>query len=314
VKRVWFVGALALAVALVAACDRPHVRAAAPEGANAWTSCSDALESAGAPVENLPLLDDGFAPISVVVCRSAQETNSSGGVDRVAYERRGANIDALVTALRVPDAPRTRGACTMEHPFVDWFALLDAGGRWVRPGVPIDLCGKVSANVEDAIRAMTWTDVYRIVPGRSAEFAASGCDQQATDRIWAETSTPSDRQWPTIGNSPFAKGVALRVCVYAVPASEQRKAKPAGTLVSGGAVTADFAEPFAYHFGQAGRAAPCDTPASRFALVRQWKDAGIGAYVELDGCRRVMVSSGGDAADLSLGQADDIILSLMDVS
>jgi hypothetical protein len=309
-RRIGVVVALLMVSAVTACGPTPHVRTAAPQGGNSWTSCAAVLGQTGASVEDLPTLGDGFTPVSVVTCRFVAENNTSGGVDQVAYERRAENnIDALVAALRAPDAPREDGPCTLEIRLIEWFALLDASGRWVRPGVPVDACGKIRWEVSNALGGAPWTDVYRIVPGRSAETAASGCDRQATDAIWVATSTSSERDWATPVESPFAKGVALRVCRYVVPEKEH-----AGNFAAATILDAAWSEGFAGILGETVSAVPCDTPASWFALVREWDRTGNEVYVELDGCRRVMVRqlSNSGAQQLSLGQAHDFLVKLMD--
>jgi hypothetical protein len=92
----------------------------------------------------LPRLDaaDGFVAVAAVFWGVVPEERADGGTDTVAIEERGTDIAALVDALRLPDARSTGGMCDLSRVLPPWLALVDAGGRWVRPGVPFDTCGK----------------------------------------------------------------------------------------------------------------------------------------------------------------------------
>ncbi|BBH70020.1 hypothetical protein ACTI_67050 [Actinoplanes sp. OR16] len=102
----------------------------------------------------LPLLDAAFQPVAAVVC-------DRGADPSAAVEKQAQDVTALVAALRGPDQPLptpdgdTVYGCTMAKIHVPWLALLDAGGRWVRPGLPRDYCGSVNGEVIEQIRALT---------------------------------------------------------------------------------------------------------------------------------------------------------------
>lgn len=320
------IAALALAlVATVGACARPEdvasgfgggltipvQRTAAPQGGAAWTSCQamSGTDAFSPPVDR-PLLSTDFEASGVVVCDEAPEKNSAGGEDMVAYERRGEKIDALVAALRLPDEPPTNGFCTMDLRGVRWFALLDASGRWLRPGVPVDACGKVRMEVVNAADALELKDISRRVIAviTSVEAAAAGCSQGWSDMVWAETAMPPGRDFAKPDRAPFAAGASVRMCVYAVPRSERGSAKPGGTFESGHVLSADTWAAIATAVAKTTPAKACTTPASRFALLRQTNDLGGEVYVELDACQRVMVEGMNGS---TLGQADASLIAAL---
>lgn len=107
---------------------------AAPEVVNRLTPDPDAV--------GLAPLGDAFRPVSAVICRIGTRERPGGGTEMVAEEVRAVDLTALLPALRLPDEAPTTGPCTYELHVLPWLALLDADGRWVRPGVPVDACGK----------------------------------------------------------------------------------------------------------------------------------------------------------------------------
>jgi hypothetical protein len=168
-------GAAIVALALAGGCAGDGTGAGRPDGTPelhpAWRSCEAELGGGrsagpsgrpqlsdvdGVDVFRLPLLDDGFAAVAVTVCGSGPLI-PPGGANLAATERRAESVDALVAALRLPDEPRSGGPCTADLVTVPWFALHDAQGRWIRPGVPANSCGKPRREVRDALAGLTFT-------------------------------------------------------------------------------------------------------------------------------------------------------------
>jgi hypothetical protein len=78
----------------------------------------------------------------------------------------------------------------------------------------------------------------------------------------------------------------VRLCLYRVPASEQGSEKPQSGFVAGGVLPAGRWAAVKRELQASRPAAPCTTPASRFALLAAHPQGDI--FVELDGCRRLL--------------------------
>ncbi|MEU5567861.1 hypothetical protein [Micromonospora musae] len=272
----------------------PAVDMAAGDPAGRWSSCVEVAPEtttvgfmvtapdAGA----LPRLDDGFTPVAVVVCGQETQQRPDGGQDRVLTERRTEEVDALTAALRLADEPPTDGPCTMEMPLAPWLALVDADGRWIRPGLPLDRCGKLRAEVRDALAALPMTTVSTRTVAElvSAEAAAAGCSQEWKDVIALETTVNPGAPREALPE-PLPTGRQIRLCVYGV-----RKSEPGtGNFVHGTVLPPQRGAAIGRALREVGPVAVCTEQASRFALL--WATTGEDpqTYVELDGCHRVMV-------------------------
>ncbi|WP_203994816.1 hypothetical protein [Virgisporangium aurantiacum] len=290
---------------------------------DAWTSCA----AVGAPIPDegrvaptrRPRLGADFHATSVVVCDQISEKRADGGMDLVNIEGRATaknGVAALVDAVRLPNAPPPKEenyGCALDGPAVTWFALVDDVGRWVRPGLPADACGGVRHEVANAVGKLTVRRVST-VPVRelvSAAAGATGCVQEWADMVWVTGQEQRQNPPPAVRENPLAAAPRVRVCVYGVPTSEQGGAKPVGRFERGGvlpqerrtvltaAVTATIAAP------------SCATPASRFAVAHPADGTAGAIYVELDGCRRVLVEPAGGGGGAWLGTADATLIALV---
>ncbi|GLY07982.1 hypothetical protein [Actinoplanes sp. NBRC 101535] len=170
---------LIAALLLLGGCASPEMAASPePEIHSSWESCGDVAKT---DEGTLPHLDDSFRPVAVVICRETDRERPGGGTERVAVEARGDDVSALLPALRLPDEPDTDPGtpCTADGQVVLWFALLDAEGRWMRPGIPVDRCHKFRTEFTTAYQNLATRTVSTTVVGQftSDEAAASGCDQ-----------------------------------------------------------------------------------------------------------------------------------------
>jgi hypothetical protein len=257
----------------------------------AWRSCpapaSPDLGESGNEAATLPLLEDGFHPVAAVLCRTLPVRRPDGSTLLVATESRASDVTALVAALRLPDEPLTAGMCTADLILTPYLVLLDQPGRWVRPGVPVDECGKPRREVRAAIDGLrlTQTSSRTIRQIESAEAVAAGCEQQWADMAWAVGAGAGTPSRPAAPPALYSGPATVRVCFYGVPAAERGTGKPAGDFVSGRKLTAGQWAAVKREVEAAAPATPCTTPATRFALVRT--DAGE-TYVELDHCRRIL--------------------------
>ncbi|MEU4242720.1 hypothetical protein [Actinoplanes sp. NPDC026619] len=269
--------------------------AAPPDVQPRWESCAAALPApspgpvlgdGGAPGP-LPHLDSSFTPVFAVLCRTAPLMRPGGGEDLEAVEERADDITALVAALRLPDEPPTNGACTAEGWIQPYLVLLDADGRWIRPGVPVDGCHKPRLEFRDAFGGLKTTKVSGRTVGqvKSDEAATAGCEQQWADMVWATGQMGGGKgSTPVLADS----GAAVQICRFRVPAGEQGSGKPGGDFESGGkfaswpAVRQELST-------AATATGACTTPSARFALLRTPSGD---VYVEADGCKRVLIDNG----------------------
>ncbi|MGI5211710.1 hypothetical protein [Plantactinospora sp. CA-290183] len=257
----------------------------------------------------LPRLPEDFIPTAAVFCGARSQRRADGGTDLVVAEERAGDVGRLVAALRLPDEPRTGEVCSAEMPAVRWFAVLDADGRWTRPGVPVDGCGKPRIEVRDAIAALVLTPV-RSRPIREIESsgaAASGCPQTHADMVAVETTIGSPTR-AAVGADPLAGLAEVRLCGYRVPPGERGSAKPAGDFAYGEVLPARRRALIGAALSATGPARPCATSASRFALLGPVRGAGGEVYVELDGCQRILVSTD---PGTRLGQGDPELAALL---
>ncbi|MER7444525.1 hypothetical protein [Micromonospora avicenniae] len=305
-RRQRLIGSSALAVAMAVALgvggvqmisgsDAPPLGTADDSGGQGrWTSCADVVPEmttagprigAGDAVA-LPRLDGDFTPVAAVICELKTQQRPDGGQDGVATERRADEVDALVTALRLPDEPRTDGHCTLEGVVLPWLVLVDADGRWVRPDVPVDRCRKPRREVREALDALPLTTVAtrKVAELVSAEAAAAGCKQRWKDVIALQATPEPDASRKALPE-PFPAGHQFRVCVYEVLKSEPGT----GNFVYGTVLSPDHRTAIEQGLKAAGSAAPCSARASRFALLWSVTSADTQTYVELDGCHRIMM-------------------------
>ena len=271
-----------------------------------WESCADAFPADGPAVDgqdalSSPRLDDGFQPVAAVICGTEQQKRPGGGSDLVAVEERADDLTALVRTLRLPDEDPTDLPCTSEAPFVPWVVLLDEQGRWVRPGVPADECGKPRHEVRTAYDQLRTERVTTRVLQEieSDEAAASGCTQTWGDMVWS-TGKMGGGQDSSPGPLP-ADDAEVRVCVYQVPPAERGGDKPAGEFESGGKLAAGRWPVVKRALAAGGPASACTTPGTRFAVLHV--SAAL-IYVEADGCRRVLIEGGTGPSALRQGTAE----------
>jgi hypothetical protein len=288
-----------------AAGSPPSLPSGTAEARGLWTSCADIASAPDGPAgagdpsspdgsAGLPRLGEAFTAVAAVTCLTGPADVAGGGTDLVATEQRAEQVDALVTALRLPDEPHTADFCTADGIVLPWLVLLDAQERWVRPGIPMDECGKPRTEVRTALDAVVWHTVSSRKVGEltSAQAAAAGCEQNWADMAAIVTSGPPV---PPLD-------AHLRLCVYTVAPEEQGSGKPRGDFASGGPLSAQRWARIRPLLTAAGVPA-CDLNASRFALLIP--DGLEPLYVEMDGCRRILAGN-------TAGQASPQLIAALD--
>ncbi|MGI3786309.1 MAG: hypothetical protein ACRYG2_36660 [Janthinobacterium lividum] len=160
-------GAALLVLALVGSCSTAAGPAAprtpAPVGAS-WPGCTgvgafDDPNGRGGPAGpgGVP---DGFAARTVVLCEVGERTNARGDTVSVDLERTSTQVGPLLTYLARPSEPPSAGACTADGWVAPWLFLLDAGGHYVAPAIPVDGCGKPLGWYDDRDRPAWATPAY----------------------------------------------------------------------------------------------------------------------------------------------------------
>ena len=123
-----------------------------------WISCEDELGRGASPLgrgedaTSMPRLNATFVPVSVVLCD--QQLQGDGGEGLVGTERSSTDVEALVSALLLPDQLSPADICTMQAVLLPWFALRDAAGRWTRVSLPRDVCTQPRVEVLGALGAL----------------------------------------------------------------------------------------------------------------------------------------------------------------
>jgi hypothetical protein len=290
-------------------------------GQRRWTSCVEAAPEMATPgfmittedAAALPRLGDDFIPAAAVICGLEQRQRADGGTELVATERRSDDVAALVTALRLPDLPENPGGlCTADLKAAPWLALVNADGRWIRPGMPLDTCrNHLRTEVREALDALPLTTVATrpVAEIESAQAATAGCSQRWADMASVATTANPDAR-PGALPEPFPAGQQVRLCVYDVPKSEQGNGKPAGDFAHGTVLPEDRRAAIEHALQAAGPANPCSTHASRFAVLRPVTGSGPHIYVELNGCRRLIVEAA--PGGTIIAQGDAALIELID--
>ncbi|MET8364699.1 hypothetical protein ABZU53_14175 [Micromonospora sp. NPDC005194] len=293
-----------------------------------WTSCAQVAPQAGVvlpvppgsdgPAAPTPAgveprvgrIDPAFTPVAAVLCGRDVVPGAAGGREEVATERRAGDIGPLVAALGLADEERGRGdiACTADMLVPPWLALLDDRGRWLRPYLPTDVCGKPRPEVRAALDGLRLTTVDTRTVGQVESSAAetAGCEQRWSDMVWVETTLGRPGR---VVPATSPKAGPLRLCVYEVPPSERGGGKPAGDFVYGGPLPPERQATALRALAATRPAADCATPASRFAVLRSLDGGGPEWYVELDACRRFLVVA--PPGGTQLGQGDAALAALL---
>ncbi|GIE01500.1 hypothetical protein Adu01nite_28500 [Paractinoplanes durhamensis] len=278
--------------------DRAH---GMPAVEASWVSCEQFIPApdgmlfgGGAKAAVLPMLDESFPPVAAVICRSDSQPHPGGGWDLVAIEERADDITALVAALRLPD--QNVHDCHGEFwaQYIPWLALVDAQGRWIRPGIPLAPCNAPRAEVKTAIEQLTTTRVStRVLRRNDRDVAkAGGChDSEEYDQVFGPDRMPVPATLPDAG-------IPMRVCRFlAEPTVEDgRTYYLRGLLQDGEQLTAAGWAAVRHEIDVAPPAAPCNQVSPRFAVLRE-KSWSRPVSVEADGCRRVLI----EGSEFNLG-------------
>jgi hypothetical protein len=300
---------LVVVVLAVAACgvESPEARGGAPGTPAPVTqgpaSCPDDPSQSEQPKPPSGRLPDGFVPAEVVLCEVATRSYPGEGEWLVAVERRArSGFDELLGELRRPSSPGTAQACTLELVTVPWFALVSSDGGVVRPAVPTDECQKPRGEALAALQSLPYQTVAerRIRPVQSQQAIDTGCADGWKDVLVIEAEEARPGGPGPVFDRRFDR---LVVCTYRSAGGKQL---PGGVLSGGKEVRGEQLAELLAALEGVGPALSCRRQHSAFAVLRPG-DGGE-AYVELDGCRRVL------APDRTLRQANAQLIGLLTAS
>jgi hypothetical protein len=282
-----------------------------------WSGC-DALGAFDRPYEDAKLngsgsVPAGFEAVAAISCEHSQQTTAGGDVVGVAVERVASDVDALLSYLRRPSQTSSapgRTVCPAMAWVRPWLFLRDQSGRWVMPTIPTDECGfplDQFTAAGPAYAALTYRDtvIRRTGLRESARARRSGCAMQWKDMVAVHT-TPGALKPAKIRSDPFA-GQRLRLCTYAVPKALRDSETPVGDFVRGRTLSPQQRRALVGALVGSPAARACTEPTRRFAVL-QPLDGSEPGYVELDGCRRILVVIEGHT---SVAQASGAVVRLL---
>ncbi|MEU4565031.1 hypothetical protein [Micromonospora sp. NPDC023956] len=280
-----------------------------------WRSCAVDAPMDPEPPQvalTLPRLDGSFPATAAIHCQLDHRRRADGGLDLVLTEGRATDLTLLITALRRPDTSTGPEACTLEGPWVPNLLLIDGRGRWIRPGIPVDGCGKPLPDVVTTVRGLRLTTVSERVVREieSAGAARSGCSQDHRDVVASDTGYPDSSVRPGRGAVPFRSSDPVRLCGYRVSADKSGPADPVGDFAYGRTLSPQQRTSVERALTTLPPAADCVGSAHRFAVLANPNGVGGAVYIELDHCRRVLVSP--LYGTPTLAQADRAFLGLVE--
>jgi len=127
----------------------------------------------------------------------------------------------------------------------------------------------------------------------SSAAAAVGCSQSWSDMIHVNSTLPGGRRLAASGGDPFPVAAPVRACEYEVGPTEFGQQKPGGEFTAGRVVTGADRRHLGELLGGAPAADGCTVEATRFAVLTTPGRTDPVVYVELDGCRRLLIDTVG---------------------
>jgi hypothetical protein len=274
-----------------------------------WPGCAAVggwRGDAGGPPPDRGSVPSGFDGTEARVCGSDQRVTAAGDLVVVDLERKAAPTPALLSYLDRPSQRSFGGGCPAMAWTPPWLVLLDASGGWTAPLIPTDACG-FGLGIFDEPGPPYVTLRYQEVSARegkvveSAAARRAGCAMAWKDVVALEAKSA---ERAAMVAHPFA-GREVLSCTYTVRPGEPG----AGTFTRGETLSGyQRAELVAVLAVQPAATSTCSTASDRF-VVLQPADGGGAVYVELTGCRRVLLSANGGPGRLA--QATPELLGLL---
>ena len=241
------------------------------------------------------VVPDGFVTAWVLRCRTEiRDLPSKGRWSVIVTERADTDAAELVEQLRTPSDPRSTDACTLEMVVPPHFLLVDAAGNAFLPTMPTDGCGKPRAEARNLLNELAFRTLSE-VPLNQVQSQGSvdtGCSDSWKDEL---TIVGTDARPAPAKPASFTPTGSIRVCVYDRISGGDL---PVGQFSRAHTISGDAAAALVAALNNAGPAAACSAPHTRFAVLSSNGTASW-ATVELDGCRRLL------RPDYTLGQLDE---------
>lgn len=274
-----------------------------------WPGCAAVggwRVDAGGPPPDRGSVPVGFDATEVRVCGSDQRVTAAGDLVVVDLERKAAPTPALLSYLNRPSQRSFGGGCPAMAWTPPWLVLLDASGGWTAPLIPTDACG-FGLGIFDEPGPPYVTLRYQEVSAREGEVVESaaarraGCSMTWKDvvALEAESAEPG-----AVGAEPFGDDAVLS-CTYAVAPG----AEGGGDFVRGGTLARDVSVEVARALAASPAATrSCATSSDRYVVLQPVR-GGREVYVELAGCRRVLVPR--DGGPPLLAEAEPALVRLL---
>jgi len=249
-------------------------------------------------------LPAGFVAQAAIRCIYTRREVPGQGVwqfqlTQVAYNA----LAQLTTALKRPSvtAPANT-ACAAPGIGVEPFVLWGSNGQVIAPRLPTTICGVPQQQALTALRALHWQTVatHNGILLETQQGLASGCPAAVKDMMGVLADIDHGRMLRPSGGGPVfsPQPPSLRVCEYRV------RAEPLNPYLLGGGQVSGTTETALLQGITAGRATTtCTRPRTTFAVLLG--PQAPGAYVEIDGCHRVL------RPDNRIGQANAAALAII---
>jgi hypothetical protein len=250
------------------------------------------------------MLPEGFVAQAAIRCIYADQKVPGQGLwqfqlTQVAYN----GLAQLTTALRRPSVtPPAIQACAAPGIGVEPFVLRGSNGQVIAPRLPTTICGEPQQQALTALRALHWQTVaaHRGILLETQQGLASGCPAALKDMMGVLADIDHGRMLRPSGGGPVfsPQPASLQVCVY------RDRAEPLNPYLLGGGPVSGTAETALLQGIATGRATTtCALPRTTFAVLL--RPQAPPAYVEIDGCRRVL------RPDNRIGQANAAALAII---
>ncbi len=284
----------------------PTATTAGPDGHVCLAQDTTDRYGSDLPAPQRPRLPAGV-PARFVRCRFVEESIAGQGRWGVRIEDEAVGgVAELAAALHGSDEPPTAASCEAYGEVWPDLWAVDATGRALLVRLPVDGCAHTQPAVRAALERVVWRETGRRRLSQTVPQAAldSGCETGWKDMAAVDAGhAGSDGSAAPAGTADaLAKASGGKVCVYRI---DERGQTPSGSFLSGRALRgAEWAAVVRALDATPRLTAACATPGTRFAVVlTQGPDP---AYVELDGCRRVLLPGGG-----GLRRAPDALVRLL---